>query len=364
MLRLHEPDLCLPYWDSTIDYVLPQAADSAIWTSGYMGNNFGPVNTGPFAGWEVLSGCEYGGSNKLQRYTGFGGRCFRQADINYLMSKNWYLQIVCQTDCYFENVHGEVHVFVSGQMSMAACAPSDPIFFLHHVFVDCMWEEFRTHSQVTDKELEYPTGGAGSGLNIGGPDHEPFDRMEPWVELYNIHGLSDHYTNYYYRCAPRPHCSNNTCNSPALWCNNGVCTAKISLGGQCGNYPDEACFQECNQPNRRASCVRGTCTCGYGGYTDYDIKDPEPRHYGEYPTYDTRPQYDEEYLYQFYDSWEEPDLYTLRQDQDRYSYFYSLGRSHVVTVLKYFSNLWYKIKHIYIFSLLMLCVAVASHNWK
>ena len=242
MLRFHEPDVCLPYWDSTLDSVLPTPQDSAIWTENYLGGNNGSVTDGPFSAWAVMTGCEFGAGSSVKRYTGYEGRCFTQADLNNLMSKDWYLKIVCQTDCSFENAHDEVHMYVGGHMIKPACSPSDPVFFLHHAFVDCMWEEFRTNSQVTDKELEYPTEGAGSNLSIGGANHEPFDRMEPWPELYNIHGLSDHYTNYYYNCAPRPHCSNNTCNSPALWCNDGVCTAKIKEGGYCSDYPDEACY--------------------------------------------------------------------------------------------------------------------------
>ena len=109
-------------------------------------------------------------------------------------------------------------------------------------------------------ETEYPTATGGSGLWIGGRQHEPYARMHPWSHLYNIHGLSDHYTNYYYEYSPRPrHCSRQEhCGSDILFCHNGMCKAKVARGGSCAFLGNDACY--CS---RRMSpiCVEGVCDC-------------------------------------------------------------------------------------------------------
>ena len=152
-------------------------------------------------------------------------------------------------------------------MSNGPCAPSDPIFFMHHAFIDCIWQKFREEQQQSPIETEYPTSTGGSGLNIGGSLHEPYSRMNPWTHLYNIHGLSDHYTNYYYECAPEPRecCSNENCGSDILFCHNGLCKAKVAPNGNCEGLGNDACY--CNR-RQTARCEKNTCLCT-GGYTVY-----------------------------------------------------------------------------------------------
>ena len=94
-LRMHDPQVCLPYWDSTLDSCLPVPRHSAIWTPPYLGNNQGFVTTGPFAGWTTNPGCSYSGSLLLGRSTGWGGRCILQSDIDHVMGKTTFQQLVC-----------------------------------------------------------------------------------------------------------------------------------------------------------------------------------------------------------------------------------------------------------------------------
>ena len=250
-LRLHHPDICLPYWDSTLDSYLPNPEDSAIWTSGYLGNNMGPVTIGPFAEWGTLPGC----GNELNRYSGLEGRPLQTSDVMDLFTKTRFQDITCDRDCSLESAHCSVHMFVGGQMGNAVCAPSDPVFFLHHAFLDCLWEEFRNDHQQTPVHLEYPAD------NIGGDDHQPFDKMDPWMDLHNIHGLSEHYTDYYYSCAARPGvCTDDTSTgSHVLWCDDGQVKAKVREGGSCDGFPDNACY--CPLPATDPVCSSGTCTC-------------------------------------------------------------------------------------------------------
>lgn len=64
----------------------------------------------------------------------------------------------------FENFHDMVHVFLGGHMSGIPCASVDPIFFLHHTYIDLIWEEFRQEHQLTDILREYPLTNLGNYL--------------------------------------------------------------------------------------------------------------------------------------------------------------------------------------------------------
>ena len=52
--------------------------------------------------------------------------------------------------------------------------------------------------QITNVQREYPMS------SNGGSAHAWNAPMRPFEGLYNAHGLSEHYTNYYYQCHPRP----------------------------------------------------------------------------------------------------------------------------------------------------------------
>ena len=261
----------LPYWDSTLDQTLPDPSDSAIWTASYMGNNDGDVTSGPAAYWNVIPDCNFISSN-LNRNTATGSSgkfdLYSDTDLNYVFGKNCFKDISCQEDCTFEFKHGSVHVWIGGHMSSTTCAPSDPIFFMHHGFIDCVWEEFREKHQETDPETEYPSNIA-HGDNIGwgsGLPHEWDSPMEPFENLINAHGLSNHYTNYYYQCRRRPKfCfSNFQCGSSILWCDTSACRcrAKVRQGGDCTGLPNKACagpcpfgeFPRCNSSTDKCDC--------------------------------------------------------------------------------------------------------------
>uniref|UniRef100_A0A914VXJ7 Tyrosinase copper-binding domain-containing protein n=1 Tax=Plectus sambesii TaxID=2011161 RepID=A0A914VXJ7_9BILA len=52
-LRNEEPDVALPFWDSTLDHGLPDPRDSVLWTEELFGNGDGYVTTGPSAHWSA-----------------------------------------------------------------------------------------------------------------------------------------------------------------------------------------------------------------------------------------------------------------------------------------------------------------------
>ncbi|KAK2174714.1 hypothetical protein NP493_782g01049 [Ridgeia piscesae] len=288
-LRTHDCCVALPYWDTTLDQCLPRPAHSAIWSAEYMGNNDGYVNVGDFARWSVLPECQNIGQclrrNALQGanyqyvydagYAPFAGALREAAaanpttqtppsqyligddDIAYVMKKLTYADITMDKDAKFETDHGLVHAFVGGHVAHIECAPSDPVYWLLHAFVDKIWEDFRRKSQMTPRETEYPC------TCNGGAAHAPYAPMRPFYPLYNIHGLSNHYTNYYYRYQRSPYkcTADEQCCSEALWCDKAQCRcrAKVRLGGDCTGLPNNACAGTCPGGGRPMCVKSGTC---------------------------------------------------------------------------------------------------------
>lgn len=54
-------------------------------------------------------------------------------------------------------MHGLSHVWVGGFMFVIRVSPNDPTFYMHHSFVDYLWEQFRQNRQTRDqREREWP----------------------------------------------------------------------------------------------------------------------------------------------------------------------------------------------------------------
>ncbi len=150
-LREIDPSVSLPYFDSNLDNNLEhQARNSLIWTSEFLGNGYGDVTTGPFAGWTIST--EVDGSTNLHRNLGevregrapprlMSDNSLRVVNADSLESISWFV------DPSFETNHGSVHNFISGVMANLAVSPSDPVFFLHHAYIDCLWEEMRQNQR-------------------------------------------------------------------------------------------------------------------------------------------------------------------------------------------------------------------------
>jgi len=176
-LRELDPGVTVPYWDWTTD----QAPDSPLWSGAFMGGDGRPgdgrVMTGPFArdnGWVLnLSVVPVGGSFMSGTYTQdnrdflvrqFGRRVPRLPTPEELAD----VLVLPVYDCppwdgrsgsaapfdSFRNhlegwvalpgqprpprLHNCVHAWVGGHMSYVGSV-NDPLFFLHHCFLDRCW---------------------------------------------------------------------------------------------------------------------------------------------------------------------------------------------------------------------------------
>ncbi|HEY5835708.1 tyrosinase family protein [Streptomyces sp.] len=159
-LRRLDPDVTIPYWDWTRD----RSPNSALWAADFMGGNGrdsdGQVMTGPFAygygNWPVTHGVtreRYLTRNLGRPYqpvalptkaelddalaipvydaapwnSAPGTRGFRNRIEGWTVSeaKGGYL-------------HNRVHQWVGGHM-IGGSSPNDPVFWLHHAFIDLVW---------------------------------------------------------------------------------------------------------------------------------------------------------------------------------------------------------------------------------
>ncbi|KAJ0125370.1 mino acid transporter [Diaporthe amygdali] len=142
-----------PYWDEQADYVAIEAgsmtlADSVVFDpdTGFGGNGTGTdecVADGPFTDLELhinqtgyaVDYClsrDLSESNFLrQANTSYVDTCF--ASANY--SEAW--------QCYKSNPHGAGHSGVGGVMFDVTLSPGDPLFYLHHTFLDYLWWQWQ-----------------------------------------------------------------------------------------------------------------------------------------------------------------------------------------------------------------------------
>ncbi|VDM51685.1 unnamed protein product [Angiostrongylus costaricensis] len=273
-IRQIDPTLALPYWDSTLEEALARPADSVMFSSDIGGstNRQGFVNSGPFTQWQTLEG-----KPNIKREVGAKGGPMKQEEIDFVMRQSEVDQVLntsvmcCKNElqgCPYrtdynclEYTHGNVHIFVGGDMFDTSTSANDPLFFLHHAFVDLIWEQWRQRRQSrAERERVYPP----DNQLCASPQHFAAAQMNPFPPMRNIDGLSNKYTDNLYEYAPRPTCSEAypDCGSKYLFCDQSHgqarCAAKIRLGAACDGYVrgENPCFN--------GACVAGRCTVSSG----------------------------------------------------------------------------------------------------
>ena len=185
---------------------------SIIWSEEFMGNGDGFVTTGPFANFRV-----YSTDSILTRNTGESGSLYTNEGIHGILSQNHTSQITspgAEFQNNLEQQHNSVHFWVGGNMDDLSTSPADPVFYLHHSFVDYIWEEFRTKQKMNgiNPELDYPQ------TNYGPKSHAP-DAPIGFGDLRNVDALANVFADLV-KYEPSPACSlrHPTCGSKYLRC--------------------------------------------------------------------------------------------------------------------------------------------------
>ncbi|XP_052818274.1 putative tyrosinase-like protein tyr-3 [Mya arenaria] len=208
-LRRVDDRVFLPYWDSSLDDNMPAGPGfSIMWDDDHLGTGSGVVDSGPFAGWEARE-------TPLRRDIARGvGSLIRQSRIDYLMG-------FCRLADFngrWEGSHNSVHRWIGGTMARSMAA-SDPIFYMHHAFIDYQWEIFRQRQRDIcgiDPASDYPPD------NDNKPEHNKEERMIEMRFLDNIDGVMDFWTDNWFDYEDSPSCSNNCGGSPDLFCDEDI----------------------------------------------------------------------------------------------------------------------------------------------
>ncbi|CAI4223326.1 unnamed protein product [Auanema sp. JU1783] len=263
-LRTVDLDMFVPYWDSSLDSVLPNSRHSVMWGPELMGsvNSNNQLVSGAFANWRILDN-----SRIVTRSTGQGS-LFTEAEINNLMGTSDINQVLAATaassNCpnragwsALEYTHGNPHNYIGGDMLVTTRSTNDPIFYNHHSFIDFLWEQWRLRWQSRDaRQTVYPQTDSRCFSNV----HNGNSEMLPFGPLTMSDGLTNLYTDELFTYAPRTTCSAsnvNGCGSRYLFCDlsngNPRCASKIVLGGNCRGYTrnEDACYN--------SVCVNNVC---------------------------------------------------------------------------------------------------------
>jgi tyrosinase len=182
-----DPNLGLPYWDWTVD----NSPTSSIWADTFMGGNGNgdpdwAVTTGPFRRdeWELrVRGTDPDTGEEEPAYLRrrFGANNLKlptQKDVQDTLSATpfdvepWNDKSASgfrnRAEGYIPeagrpHMHNAVHNWVGGSM-IPITSPNDPVFFLHHCFMDKLWADWQT---LHPNEKRYlPTDGARQGHNL------------------------------------------------------------------------------------------------------------------------------------------------------------------------------------------------------
>ncbi|XP_033755033.1 tyrosinase-like protein 1 [Pecten maximus] len=206
-----------PYWDSSLDFHMSDPTQSVLWSGEFFGTGFGTVDDGPFASWITPSGIS------LVRNIGNAGSLISQDGVRNVLSRTRHREIVEPSPnplFSLEAYHNGPHVWVDGQLSSPMTAAQDPIFFLHHAFIDYIWELFRTRQRRIGimSAFDYP--------RVQNPLHRPGRIMDGWPfirGLRNIDGFNERFARMtsYSRSPTCARCYNPTWPFPVLQCDVG-----------------------------------------------------------------------------------------------------------------------------------------------
>ncbi|KAI8779249.1 tyrosinase protein tyr-1 [Biomphalaria glabrata] len=285
-LRQVDPNICIPYWDSTRDNELPNPYSSSIWSNEYMGTPRGPVIAGPFAGWRLPNGIQ------LTRNTGVDGQLLSVTNVQNILSRRRQEEIVVSPGVPFlydlELNHGSVHVYVGGGMNNLNTAAFDPIFFLHHAYIDYIWELFRarirslgvnpnTYPQVPTNSFHtanYPTGLLG------------YTQVQAYSDSLASRAMYE----------PVPTCSSTSpaCGNRFLVCNRFTTrclpTSRTTRGKRSTDAPDDTCSSAPNYglPYQNDFCCDQKCDSSYWAYVPVNIVSMRPPTFNHYDSYPVR----------------------------------------------------------------------------
>ncbi|RKP08851.1 hypothetical protein THASP1DRAFT_23232 [Thamnocephalis sphaerospora] len=203
-LQLIDPDVALPYWDWSIDSQAPETSWvlSRTWFGGNGRSGDNCVVDGQFANFRIY----YPQQRCLQRQFNLGNR------LGAFYSPEALLAIANRaTDYATFNAwteappHNIVHSNIAGDMD-TMYSPNDPLFFVHHSFVDRQWAQWQARSQ--QNLWSY------NGRNSDGSNAQLTDMLQPFNtrarDVMDTRNLCYTYTGVIQRTIAAPASAPNT----------------------------------------------------------------------------------------------------------------------------------------------------------
>jgi tyrosinase len=233
-LQKINPAVTIPYWDWTVDAILPDASQSQVWSAAFMGGNGvkekdWEVTDGPFAfkngRWPITVPGEFEGQ-RIPRYLRRGFGHFRdpfgvlvstlptRQDVMAALKEpvydmfpwyarpftggfrnrleGWVTDVADPLTVRHPGVqlHNRTHIFIGGTMKFA-WSPNDPVFLLHHAYVDRLWVLWENYQRKTNKALA-----PGEILYLprkgGPPGHNLHDTLYPFQPSVRVIDVLDH----------------------------------------------------------------------------------------------------------------------------------------------------------------------------
>lgn len=237
-MRKINTKVSLPYWDYTIDNNITKPTDSVVWTECFFGEGNGTIQSGPFKQFYGAHGAFVGRNANRNCET----RLINKLDIDNVKTHCKFQEITTGTGDYFKNTHNlellhdGVHDWIGGDMGIVRNSAYDPVFWMHHAFIDYIYEAFRKKQKECggiDIEADYRplndlclrcTDGQTHG-------HGPDDPMWGYSHLRNIDGLWLNWTTVFYSYDPAPSCPDR-CSGKYLYCDKNADP----------RYPDGLCL--------------------------------------------------------------------------------------------------------------------------
>ncbi|KAM0815610.1 putative Tyrosinase copper-binding domain-containing protein [Seiridium cardinale] len=171
----------IPYWDEVSE--VDDMSASSLWGDQYFGSNGeggdSCIADGQFANLTLrfLSGNQIGDHCVSRQFNQFSFSSAAQSNIDRCNSAKTY---AVAWNCWALAPHTAGHRGVGGIMADPTFSPGDPIFFLHHSYLDKLWWEWQ--------KLDYPARlYEMSGLNIP-LTMQPGEPNYPPAELTNYFG--------------------------------------------------------------------------------------------------------------------------------------------------------------------------------
>jgi tyrosinase len=131
-LQEHHPDVTIPYWDSTVD----RSPTDPLWEDGFLG--------------------QFNAAWGLSRALGSSNLPTRQ-DVENNQGRDTYDAFWPELE---SDIHNPPHRWVGGEMSRAT-SPNDPVFYLHHCWIDMLWARW----QAAHPGAPFVSSAVGAGLD-------------------------------------------------------------------------------------------------------------------------------------------------------------------------------------------------------